>query len=202
MPAGSPVYLDRGRGWVFACSLEFPGWSSRGRGDQAALEALLSYWARFAAVAGLGASAPLPEVVGEVSGDMGPDFGAATGIGPWDQEPLEGPELERFIAVLQACWLAFDEAMAQGTGPLRPGPRGGGRDREKIEAHVMEAERAYARKGGLRLPPRTAWDDQRQQLAGHLRGAPDAAAWTRRYTIRRCAWHLLDHAWEIEDRTP
>ena len=24
--------------------------------------------------------------------------------------------------------------------------------------------------------------------------------WTPRYFVRRAAWHILDHAWEIEDR--
>jgi hypothetical protein len=24
--------------------------------------------------------------------------------------------------------------------------------------------------------------------------------WSPRYTIRRSAWHAMDHAWEIEDR--
>jgi len=24
--------------------------------------------------------------------------------------------------------------------------------------------------------------------------------WTPRYFVRRTAWHVLDHAWEIEDR--
>jgi hypothetical protein len=25
--------------------------------------------------------------------------------------------------------------------------------------------------------------------------------WLPRYAARRCAWHVLDHAWEIEDRS-
>ena len=25
--------------------------------------------------------------------------------------------------------------------------------------------------------------------------------WSPRYTVRRSAWHALDHAWEIEDRS-
>jgi hypothetical protein len=24
--------------------------------------------------------------------------------------------------------------------------------------------------------------------------------WTVQFLIRRCAWHMLDHAWEMEDR--
>lgn len=33
------------------------------------------------------------------------------------------------------------------------------------------------------------------------RGPRGGAIWTPRYYVRRAAWHTLDHAWEIEDRT-
>jgi hypothetical protein len=68
---------------------------------------------------------------------------------------------------------------------------------------VREAERSYARKVGVRLPPRTPWDDQREAIADAL-GDPDhqGGAWPVRYLIRRTAWHVLDHAWELEDKTP
>ena len=36
---------------------------------------------------------------------------------------------------------------------LRKGPRGGGRDRDKVVDHVIEAERSYARTIGVRHPP-------------------------------------------------
>jgi len=26
--------------------------------------------------------------------------------------------------------------------------------------------------------------------------------WTVRYAARRIAWHVLDHAWEMQDRAP
>jgi hypothetical protein len=33
-------------------------------------------------------------------------------------------------------------------------------------------------------------------------GAPIAGRkWTTRYAAHRIAWHALDHAWEIEDRS-
>jgi hypothetical protein len=33
-------------------------------------------------------------------------------------------------------------------------------------------------------------------------GSPLAGrTWTQRYAARRIAWHALDHAWEMEDRT-
>jgi hypothetical protein len=33
-------------------------------------------------------------------------------------------------------------------------------------------------------------------------GPKGGKMWTARYFLRRDAWHALDHAWEIEDRTP
>jgi hypothetical protein len=32
------------------------------------------------------------------------------------------------------------------------------------------------------------------------RGPRGGVRWTPRYSVRRVAWHALDHAWEIEDR--
>lgn len=67
--------------------------------------------------------------------------------------------------------------------------------------HVREAERAYARRLGVAVPPQASWEEQRRELsAAWLRGAP-GARWPVRYGIRRCAWHVLDHAFEIEDRS-
>lgn len=33
-----------------------------------------------------------------------------------------------------------------------------------------------------------------------LEGQPELAAWPASYAIRRLAWHVADHAWEIEER--
>jgi hypothetical protein len=35
-----------------------------------------------------------------------------------------------------------------------------------------------------------------------VESAPDNSRWPPRYVVRRAAWHVLDHAWEIEDRIP
>jgi hypothetical protein len=70
-----------------------------------------------------------------------------------------------------------------------------------VFAAMREAERAYAPKVGCRVPPRTAWPEQRSMLAAALRAGPTGTVWPVRYTIRRCAWHVLDHAWEMEDRS-
>jgi hypothetical protein len=67
--------------------------------------------------------------------------------------------------------------------------------------HVQEAERAYARKVGVRLPPRTPWADQRVALLEALRHDEPGRAWPTRYATRRIAWHVLDHLWEMQDKS-
>ena len=67
--------------------------------------------------------------------------------------------------------------------------------------HVIEAERHYVRKLGVPLPPRTPWDQQRAALLEALRDAPADSSWSPRYVLRRTAWHVLDHAWEMQDRS-
>ncbi|MGI8847592.1 MAG: hypothetical protein ACR2GX_04910 [Candidatus Dormibacteria bacterium] len=46
----------------------------------------------------------------------------------------------------------------------------------------------------------------RDDIGAALRGPTDGTplrerGWPARYAARRIAWHALDHAWEIEDRT-
>jgi hypothetical protein len=56
-------------------------------------------------------------------------------------------------------------------------------------------------KAGIRVPPRTPWDQQRAAPAAAPRAGAPGGAWPARYVIRRTTWHLLDHAGEIEDRS-
>jgi hypothetical protein len=136
--------------------------------------------------------------VGTLPGNATTDFGAPDARGPWDDEPFDGDALARR---LEACWAAFDRAVAAATPELRKGPRGGGRDRDDVARHVQEAERSYGRKLGVRVPPRTPWPEQRAAFTAALRaGAPDAT-WPVPYAVRRFAWHVLDHAWEVEDKS-
>lgn len=50
-PDATAVYLERGKRWVFACALDWPGWCRRGRSEELALEQLAAKgWpARYAA---------------------------------------------------------------------------------------------------------------------------------------------------------
>jgi len=195
------VYLEQGRTWTFACAVDWPGWARRGKGDDAALEELLVYADRYAAVVpGFGPGEL--HVIGTLPGSATTDFGAPDARGPWDDAPPDGAERVRLADRLGHCWTAFDRAVAASAPELRKGPRGGGRDRDAIVAHVREAERSYGRMLGVRVPPRTPWTEQRSLLDAAVRTGDGELRWPLRYAARRFAWHVLDHAWEVEDKQP
>jgi hypothetical protein len=213
------VSLETGSRLSFASALDWPGWSRSGRGDEAAVEALSNYASRYAPVArGAGLGPPDPagiEIVERLAGSGTTDFGAPGTAGQLDCEPLTEPEAARLVRLLEAGWAFFDRVVAGAPPVLRKGPRGGGRDRDAIVDHVVGAEvEAYAPKLGIRLP-RPARDDlsaratERGAIAAALRaaagvppGEPAATkGWAPRYAARRIGWHVLDHAWEIEDRS-
>jgi hypothetical protein len=195
------VYLENGKTWTFACSLDYPGWCRRGKGEEAALEALLDYVPRYRKVAGRGWKPGEIKVVGRIPGDATTDFGAPHKIGPWDDKALTKPKRQEQLDLLRRCWTYLDKVVAGAPASLRKGPRGGGRDRDKVVDHVREAERAYAPKAGVRIPPRTPMPEHRRLIAAGLENFPKDAAWPFAYVVRRMAWHVLDHAWEIEDRS-
>jgi hypothetical protein len=200
-PATTRVSLESGQRWVFATALDWPGWCRRGKGEEAAIDVLLDYAGQYARVAGPGFAPGEVAVIGRVASDMSADFGAPGVPGPWDDEPLPSAEADRLTGLLQAAWQYFDGVAGAAPAQLRKGPRGGGRDRDAIVDHVREAERAYGRKIGARVPPRTPWEQQRATIAAVLRTGSSDGSWSARYAIRRLAWHVLDHAWEIEDKS-
>jgi hypothetical protein len=204
----SRVSLEVGKQWVFACAVDWPGWCRRGRSEATAIAALQDYGSRYERVAGPRFQAGEVEIVGRLAGNATTDFGAPGAVGPFDADPLVGAERERQVALLQACWRAFDAAVAGAPATLPKGPRGGGRDRERIVEHVREAEHAYAHKLDLRVGKGARWDEQRAAITGALTAGPiedgggkPAAGWPPRYALRRIAWHVLDHAWELEDKS-
>jgi hypothetical protein len=196
------VSLELGKRWVFATALDWPGWCRRGKGEQAAIDTLLDYAGRYAPVAGPGFEPGEIQVVGQVTGTAITDFGAPDVPGPWDDEPLEPGEARRLTGLLEACWGYLDPVVGAAPEVLRKGPRGGGRDRDQIADHVRGAERSLScPKAGIRVPPRTPWGEQRTALAAALAAGAPGGTWPARYVIRRSAWHVLDHAWEIEDKS-
>jgi hypothetical protein len=194
------VYLEEGKKSTFAVALDWPGWSRRGVNEQSAVEELLAYADRYAKVAGTEFAAGHIEVVGRVAGTMTTDFGAPDAHGDWDNEPLTGDELARFVDVWSASWAYFDDVVATSSSVLAKGPRGGGRDRDEVAHHAQEAERRVAAKLGYRVAPRTPWPEQRAVILAALSEGSPGAIWPPRYAVRRGVWHILDHAWEIEDK--
>src|SRR6266496_6482952 len=209
------VYLEIGSKRVFACALDWPGWCRSGRTEELALQTLAAYAPRYAVVARQ-AGVPVPATAGDVPhvverlpGSATTDFGAIAALATSDAEPLGGAGAERLTALVTASWAVFDRVVAAAPAELRKGPRGGGRDRDKIVDHVLGAEAAYARKLGIKHP-QPARDDRaaitalREDILAVLRAPSDGAppvpkGWPPRYAARRIAWHALDHAWEIED---
>ncbi|MEV0595443.1 hypothetical protein [Nonomuraea cavernae] len=203
------VYLELGPKKIFACSLDWPGWCRVAKGEQPAVDLLMDYVPRYRVVAeraGLTFEPGPPEIVERVPGGTSTDFGAPEARPGLDSEPLDAERAQRDVAVLRAAWELFDEVVAVSPEELRKGPRGGGRDLTKIYHHVVDAERSYARKVGVRHKPYTSRQDRdamRDELAEVLSRPwepPAVTTWPPRYAVRRLAWHIIDHLWEIEDR--
>ncbi|MGC2169718.1 MAG: hypothetical protein WA580_11505 [Acidimicrobiales bacterium] len=199
--AVSRVYLEEGKTSVFAVSLEWPGWCRRAKTADLALEALEDYRDRYAKIPSIPFRAGNLQVVATLTGNATTDFGAPDARGPFDEIALTPTELARQIGLLQDCWNYFDDVVDHAPATLRRGPRGGGRDRDAVVDHVREAERHYCSRAGYRVAPRTPWDEQRDVVVTTMHAETHAAKWPAGYAIRRCAWHIIDHAWEIEDKS-
>jgi hypothetical protein len=220
---GSPVRVMVERGKKkrsVASAFDWPGWDRSGKTEEAALAVLSAYRPRYLAVAslaGLGeefAAAGDLSVVERVEGLGMTDFyGVSMRSAAAEYEPMSSAECSRKLALLQAAWSYLDGVAARVSG-VRPGPRGGGRDRARILRHVAGAEiDEFAVKVGVATPEHV-WQDpegHRDELLAHratlvaairdhhARGLP-ARTWALQFLIRHCAYHVLDHAWELEDR--
>ncbi len=197
---------------VFASALDWPGLARSGRDESAALIALAAAMPRYAPVAELAGEAFDPaaafEVVERAEGDASTSFGVPAKVAEADRIPTDAAEAQRLAALVEAAWRTFDAVAAAAPEELRKGPRGGGRDRSKIIGHINDADAGYASVLGRHHRPvdRDAVAAMRADLLAILRepsdGSPVAGRrWPPRYAARRIAWHALDHAWEIEDRT-
>jgi hypothetical protein len=208
------VIVELGAKKAFASALDWPGWSRSGKTEEAALAALSGYAVRFSAVATEAGEALEPEdyeVVEHAGGGSGTDFGVPSSITDLDHRAVDAAEAERQVRLVEAAWAILDRIAATAPAELRKGPRGGGRDRDKMLAHVFEADWYYAHEMGIRVPQpaatdRASIDAMRAAMIDVLRqpsdGSPLAGRkWTPRYAARRVAWHSLDHAWEMEDRS-
>ena len=216
------VYLEVGTRRIFAAALDWPGWCRMGRDEITALQNLFDYRTRYARIlrpAQLDFQSPGDisafVVVERLKGNATTDFGAPDLAPASDTQPLDESELHRLQAILQACWRTFDAAVELADGKtLRTGPRGGGRALDGIVQHVYGAEMGYlAQLGGkVAQSPAASPDPEliRQAILKTLEasalgeiaeyGPRGGKRWPARYFVRREAWHVLDHVWEIEDR--
>jgi hypothetical protein len=209
------VYLEVTDKKVFAASLDWPGWGRFAKTEDDALSALADYGTRYAPIAADAGytfpAAPTFKVVERVPGSGATQFGVPEAHPDADNRPVTKAVAARQVKLLTAAWDAFAAFAATAPESLRKGPRGGGRDRDKMVGHVVEAEAAYARKIGVKHRPPAPDDrdavealraDVLETLGRTGDGTPLADnGWTARYAARRFTWHVLDHLWEMQDRT-
>ncbi|MFC0504948.1 hypothetical protein [Micromonospora costi] len=208
------VYLEKGRTKIVACALDWPGWARIGTTEDRAVAALTAYADRYRLItadAGLTFDPGPVEIVDTVTGVNTTDWGAPGVPVAEDSRPYSAAAARRSAAILRAAWRALDELAQTAPPTLRKGPRGGGRDRDEIVTHVVDNDRAYARKIGIRHRPFTPQDRIAltalrtailDVLGNPADGAPlTGGGWPPAYAARRFAWHTLDHVWEIQDKS-
>jgi hypothetical protein len=216
------VYLEIGKKRTFAGAIEWPGWCRMGRDEATALDALFEAGPRYARIlrpARLRFQTPHDlsafVVVERLQGNTTTDFGAPDQAPSSDAHPIDDTALQRLQAILKAGWRALDRAVESAQGKtLRAGPRGGGRTVDEILEHVRGAELGYLASLGGKVPTTKAHQpsqaETRQAILETLlasahgeiaeRGPRGGKRWRPHYFVRRTAWHMLDHIWELEDR--
>jgi hypothetical protein len=217
------VYLEIGKKRTIASALDWPGWCRSARDEQAALQTLTDYWHRYAHILHRSKIEFQPlshtsafTVVERLAGNATTDYGVP-GLAPTsDSNPIGDLELLRLQTLLKACWVALDDAVESARGKtLRTGPRGGGRTLDGIHEHVLGAEISYLSSLGGKVPLTDSHQPSKEETGQVIMETLVASAhgeiaslgprggkrWSARYFVRRLAWHILDHIWEIEDRT-
>ena len=211
------VLIETGKRTTFAAALDWPGWARSAKDPDLALEQLGQYASRYREAvdeAGIPWPARLGsdfEVAETVPGSGTTDFGIPGATAELDSRRLTAKEAARQAALVEGAWRVFDRVSAGAPAELRKGPRGGGRDRDKMIAHVIESEQGYSRLLGIKHPPFKPDDEEglealRADILEVLRRPSDGSrlapkGWMPRYAARRIAWHALDHAWEMQDRS-
>jgi hypothetical protein len=200
-----------------AVAPDWPGLERGAKTPEAALASLRAYLPRYAKVAKLAdlkdefAGVTTVKEVERYPGTGSTDFwGISFAFSRFDRREVSGEELERELALMRACWKFFDEVRRRVSPEMRAGPRGGGRNRDRIVQHTLAAEQDWAKKIGIRVAPdevvidptelrtyRNAYCKAIRSL--HAEGQ-SARTWPLRYLIRHTAFHTMDHAWEMEDK--
>jgi len=204
---------------VVAVAPAWPGLERWAATEEAAIERLLSYVPRYAPVAKLAGlesdfatttTHSAVDVVEHYPGTGSTDFwGISFAFSTIDQEPTSDEELERELTLMRSCWAFFDGVRSRVSAEMQNGPRGGGRDRDRIVRHTLYSELDFTKKVGVLTP----WEEMLTEagLKAHRDAYCNAIRelhaqykmarkWPLRYLIRHTAFHTLDHAWEMEDK--
>src|SRR6266851_2452152 len=166
------VMVEQGKKRAVASAFDWPGWDRSGKSEDEALEVLAAYRPRYAKVAKLAGLADQFRRAGDIA----------------VVERLKGSGMTDFYG------LSYKSA----------GPE-----------HEPMSEAVCERKLALLRATWTYFDDVASRVSAELRahreaftaairdynarGAP-ARTWTVQFVIRHSAYHMLDHAWEMEDR--
>src|SRR6476619_4406085 len=149
---------------TFVWAIDWPGWCRSGKDRDLAIEVLIAARNRYAKVAER-AGLELPTVDSDdlhiaetVDGGGGTEFGVPSSITKLDRRGTSKAEAERLASLVEAAWVIFERVAERSPAELRKGPRGGGRDRDKMVDHVIGADHAYAHEIGLRRPEPTRAD--------------------------------------------
>jgi hypothetical protein len=201
---------------VVAVAPDWPGLERGAKTGEAAIERLLSYLPRYAQVAKLAgmdaefAGITTTDMVEHYPGTGSTDFwGISFAFSGIDTQDMSSEELTRELTLMRACWAFFDDVRSRVSAELQQGPRGGGRDRDRIVRHVVATEQEWTKKLGVLTPNRAMLTDEGLKAHRdayctairefHAQGKM-ARTWPLRYLIRHTAYHTLDHAWEMEDK--
>ena len=201
-----------------AFAVDWPGWSRGAKTPELALETLATYRERYRPVvvgARLGTAldreGDLEVVEGRVGTGSTDFWGISFAPSSLEVEPVPSEELERKLRIIRACWAYFDAVAARVSPELRKGPRGGGRDRHRIVRHTIRTESEdFAKQVGLRVPEEGALGPgalapYREAYVAALRAynageGRRMRSWNLPFLLRHTAFHVLDHAWEMEDK--
>ncbi|MBK8986482.1 MAG: hypothetical protein IPM39_10435 [Chloroflexi bacterium] len=204
---------------VVAVAPDWPGLERGAKTEAAAIERLQAYMPRYlqvAKLAGLNVAFDIAQdidVVEQYPGTGSTDFwGISFAFSSFDEQDISADELERELKLMQACWAFFDTVRGRVTAEMQKGPRGGGRDRDRIVHHTFAAEKDWASGVGVLTPDGAMLTDaglkaHREAYCQAIRDyhsqgklAGSRAKWPLRFLIRHTAFHTLDHAWEMEDK--
>lgn len=209
------IGIEQGGKRTFASALDWPGWCRSAKTPDEAIDALVDYRDRYNEMLSVGRIQHIPADVSNIRVVQKVAGSATTAFAPdkpfdVENEPLAGKDLERYVRIVRASWNFLDMVARDVSEELQKGLRGGGRNRSKLLAHVLEAERSYVRYVDVKVKAMDIDDlvaiaDFRDQVITAIErfgesGEATPRKWSLRYFIRRMVWHTLDHAWEMQDK--